>query len=83
MKKFISTSETATLLGISRIAVFKKIKRGEIKAEKVGRNYLITKKESDRLVGKTIGYPDKNMVKRVVRRVIKEYGATLKKLAKE
>jgi len=33
--------EVATILGISRIAVFKNIKRGKIRGHKIGRNYVI------------------------------------------
>ena len=43
--RFLSTSELADILGISRIAVFKKIKSGQIKAQKVGRNYVIDRKD--------------------------------------
>lgn len=47
-KEFVSTGELAEILGISRIAVFKRIKRGEIKAVKVGRNFVIKKSDLDR-----------------------------------
>ena len=40
-KDFLTTTEVSKVLGISRIAVFKKIKSGEIKAQKNGRNYII------------------------------------------
>ena len=38
-QKYISATETAKILGISRTAVFNKIQNGDIKAQKVGRNY--------------------------------------------
>lgn len=44
-KKFYTTAELAKLLGISRIAVFNKIKKGLIKAQKMGRNFVIFKKD--------------------------------------
>ncbi|MDP2951186.1 MAG: excisionase family DNA-binding protein [bacterium] len=54
-KEFFTTSELAKLLGISRIAVFNKIKSGVIKAQKMGRNFVIYKKDieilSDDLLG--------------------------------
>lgn len=40
----IGTTEAARILGISRIAVFKKIKKGHIEAYKVGRNYVIDRR---------------------------------------
>lgn len=43
--EYISTSQAADMLNISRVAVFKRIKSGKLKAEKVGRNYII--KRSD------------------------------------
>ncbi len=40
----IGTTEAAQILGISRIAVFKKIQKGQIEAYKVGRNYVIDRR---------------------------------------
>ena len=42
---FYTTSALAKLLGISRVAVFKKIKSGRIKAQKIGRNFVIFKQD--------------------------------------
>lgn len=44
-KEFYTTAELAKMLKISRIAVFNKIKSGEIKAQKMGRNFVIFKKD--------------------------------------
>ncbi len=44
-KEFYTTKEIAELLGISRVAVFNKIKKGDIKAQKMGRNFVIFKKD--------------------------------------
>lgn len=44
-KGFYTTTELAKLLGISRIAVFNRIKKGAIKAQKIGRNFIIFKKD--------------------------------------
>ena len=46
-KEFYTTSELAGLLKISRISVFKRVRRGAIKAQKMGRNYIIFKKDID------------------------------------
>ncbi len=45
--KHISVKEMAVRLGISRIAVFKKIKKGQIKAIRIGRNYVIPERLSE------------------------------------
>lgn len=44
-KKFVSTIQAAKVLGISRIAVFKRIKKGKLKATQIGRGYLIFRSE--------------------------------------
>ena len=46
LKDFYTTKELAEILGISRVAVFKKIKNGTIKAQKIGRNFVIFKKDN-------------------------------------
>lgn len=45
IENYISVSEAAKQLGISRIAVFKKIKKGQIQAVRMGRSYAIPKSE--------------------------------------
>ncbi|NCO23121.1 hypothetical protein COW09_01910 [bacterium (Candidatus Moisslbacteria) CG12_big_fil_rev_8_21_14_0_65_36_11] len=79
-KEFLSTTELAGLLGISRIAVFKKIKKGEIKAFKIGRNFVIKKRDLDNILGRTLSGKDKKEIELAVKKVVKEYGETLKLL---
>lgn len=43
--KFYSTPEVAKILGITRIAVFKKIRSGKLKAMKVGKGYVVAKED--------------------------------------
>lgn len=40
-QKYYSTSEVANIMHMTRVGVFKRIKNGKIKAEKVGRNYVV------------------------------------------
>lgn len=42
---YLSVAEAAVELGVSRVAVFKKIKKGQLKAERMGRSYAILKSE--------------------------------------
>ena len=79
-KRFLSTTELAKILGISRIAVFKKIKKGEIKAMKVGRNFVIDKKDLRNILSGFLGEKEKLEIEKTVKRVVKEYGETLKLL---
>ena len=82
-KEFYSSGELAKLLGISRIAVFKKIRSGQIKAEKIGRNYIIPKSELNAVLG-TIVPPEKQKnINNAVARTVSDYGETLKMLGRE
>jgi excisionase family DNA binding protein len=44
-KNFYTISELAKLLKISRISVFKRVRQGSINGQKVGRNFIILKKD--------------------------------------
>lgn len=85
--KYISVLELAKMLGISRIAVFKKIKKGQIPAEKIGRSYAISTEHVSELMqdsGDNILTEEKKReISAAVEKVVKEYGETLKLLGKE
>ena len=82
-KEFFTVRELADILNISRIAVFKKIQKGEIKAEKVGRTYIIFKKDLHGIITDELTDKLKKEIAMGVSKVVKEYGETLKMLAKE
>lgn len=84
-KIFFSTIEVAKLLHISRIAVFNKIKQRILKAEKLGRNYIIPREEIEHLLDhkKNISEKDKKEVKLAVERAVREYGQAIRMLGKE
>ena len=48
-KEFLSTSQLAKLLKISRVSVLKRIWKGNIKAIKVGRNFVVQRKDVEHL----------------------------------
>ncbi|MDD5566761.1 MAG: helix-turn-helix domain-containing protein [Patescibacteria group bacterium] len=79
-KQYLSTIEAAKLLGISRIAVFKKIKAGDLKAEKIGRNYAILKSEITSRLQPELSKTDKDEIDQAVKKTVREYGETLKLL---
>lgn len=79
-KEFLSTTELAKNLGISRIAVYKKIKKGVIKATKVGRNFIIDKKDLGEILGKELTEKQKKEIEKAVLKTVAEYGETLKLL---
>lgn len=84
---YVSVAELAKMLGISRIAVFKKIKKGLIPAEKIGRSYAIPTEHINDLVNninpKILTEEKKEEIKKAVSKVVKEYGETLRLLGKE
>ncbi len=82
-KHFFSTAELAELLGVSRIAVFKKIKTGAIKAEKVGKSYVIPREEIAAALGLFVSERRRKEIDRSVKRTVKEYGDALRRLGKE
>ena len=82
-KEFLSTTEAAKILGISRIAVFKKIKSGDIPAKKVGRSFIIEKKDLSNVLSAVLSAEEKREIEKSVKKTIKEYGQTLKLLGKE
>ncbi len=80
---FISTSELARLMGVSRQAILKKIKTGNIHAQKVGRNYIIPAEEFASAVGEFVSQKKKEEIERVVKKAVKEYRETLRLLGRE
>lgn len=84
---FISVAELAKMLGISRIAVFNKIKKGQIPAEKIGRSYAISMEHVNEIISganlNVLTKDKKEEIKKAVEKVVKEYGETLKLLGKE
>jgi len=82
-KKFYTVRELADLMKISRIAVFKKVQKGQIKADRVGKTYLISSKEAAKFFSDGLTDKLKKEIENGVKKVIKEYGETLKLLGKE
>ena len=78
-----STAEVAKILQLSRVEVFRKIKNQKIKAEKVGRNYVIAHEDLMEALGKIVGSAKKQKIEIAVKRAMREYGKTFKKLSEE
>ena len=82
-KKYITIPELAKILGVSRIAVYKKVKSGQIKAAKAGNTYLISEPEIAHILGKDVSKKGKASIEAAVKKVVKDYGSVLKKLGSE
>ena len=81
--EYITIPQLAKLLGISRIAVYKRVKNGQIEATRIGKNYLIPKKYINALLGKSLTVEDKKRIDAAVIKTVKEYGEVLKLLGRE
>lgn len=85
--EYISIAELAKILGISRIAVYKKVKQGKIKAMRIGRSFAVSKDYVKQnlvdVIGKPLNEEEKKEIDKSVKKTIKEYGEVLKRLGKE
>lgn len=81
--KYISIAQLAKILGISRIAVYKKIKTGKLKAIRIGRNFAIPQKYVAHILGKTLQEKDKKEIDSAVKKTVEEYGEVLRLLGRE
>ena len=82
-RKYISIPDLAKMLGVSRVTVYNRVKKGEIAAEKVGRTYVITDKTVDNLLNNEPTTKEKEQIDAAVKRTVREYGDVLRKLATE
>ncbi len=79
---YLSIPEVARSLSMSRVAVYKKVKRGEIRAIKIGRTYGIPRSYLAETKG-TTSANKKKQIRSAVQRVVKDYGELLRKLGDE
>jgi excisionase family DNA binding protein len=82
-EKYITIPELAKLLGVSRIAIYNRVKKGQIPATKIGRTYVITDHAIANILGKKVTRRGKERIDAAVRRTVREYGEVLKQLGKE
>lgn len=81
-KNFISVAEAAKLMGISRMHVVRKIKKGEIEAIRIGRMYAIDRNELGGIF-RNISEKERLQVDKAVEKVLHDYGDVIKKLGAE
>ena len=82
-KDFLSTTELARILGISRVAVFKKIKSGKIRAKKVGRNFVISQSDLPAVLGAVVNEEQKKNINQAVKKAVRQYSETFRLLGQE
>jgi excisionase family DNA binding protein len=85
--EYLSIAEVAKMLGISRIAVYMRVKKGKIKAIRIGKSYAIPKEYAEKnfvdIVGSPLEEEGKKDIKKSVERTIKEYREVLQRLGSE
>ena len=82
-ERLLTISQLAELLGISRIAVYKRVKKGQIAARKLGRSYVISDRDITEVLGKKMTVRGRQSVKRAVSKAARDYGDVLKWLGKD
>lgn len=82
-KKYITIPQLAKMMGLSRIEVYRKVRKSQIKAEKIGNMYVITDSEVAHILGEKTSDKDKSRIEKAVKKTVKEYGDVLRKLGKE
>lgn len=82
-EKYITIPKLAELLGVSRIAIYKRVKKGQIPAKKVGRTYAITDQTIVRILGKKVTERGKRQIDAAIHKAVREYSEVLKRLGKE
>jgi len=82
-EKYVTIPELARLLGVSRIAIYNRVKKGQIPATKIGRTYVIADQTIANILGKKVTVRGKKRIDAAVHKTVREYGAVLKQLGKE
>jgi len=80
---YMTIPQLAAILGISRIAVYRRGKKGDIPAVRVGRMYAIDPAYVENLLGGAISEADKREIDEAIVKTIKDYGEVLRMLGKE
>lgn len=81
-KDYVSTMQAAKITGLDRTQVFRLIKNGTIPAERVGRNYIIRKKDLF-IFTDEVNAKEKRNINSAVAKLFLEYGDVIRKLGEE
>jgi excisionase family DNA binding protein len=82
-ENYLTIPQLAQLLGVSRIAIYKRVKKGQIPAIKIGRMYVITDKTIASILGNEVTETGKRRIDAAIHRTVREYGEVLNKLGRE
>ena len=76
----MSVTQAAGVLGVSRVAVYKKIHKGEIRSVRIGKGYAIPDQEIEAILGRTVSPERQKLIEKIVSRVVEEYHDVLIRL---
>ena len=79
-EKYITIPQFAKLTGLSRIAIYKKVKKGHIPAIRIGRNYAITEQTVAQVLGGKLSAKGKKQIQTAVAKTVEQYGDVLREL---
>jgi excisionase family DNA binding protein len=82
-QEYLTIPQAAKILGISRIAVYNKVKKGQIKAQKIGRSYAIPRSVVGIGTSKTLSARSKRVIDEAVRKTIQDFGEAIRMLGRE
>ncbi len=82
-KDYYPIAELAKLIGVSRIAIYKKVRAGKIEAKRLGRMFVIPKSEIESVLGTALTENQKTVIDAGIKKAVKEYRETLEKLGSE
>lgn len=74
----LTLPQLAERLGVSRVTAWKRVRDGQIAAQKVGHSYIVSADTVSDLVRER-----ENQIRAAVKRVVAEYGSVLELLSKE
>jgi len=80
---YVTIPQLAKMLGLSRIAVYRRVKSGQIAAVRIGRTFAIPRKHVAAILGRDLRPEDKRQIEAAVRKTCDEYGEVLRLLGKE
>ncbi len=80
---YMTIPQLAAILGISRIAVYRRVKKGDIPAVRVGRMYAIDPDYVESLLGGALSETDKREIDAAIDKTIEDYGEVLRMLGRE
>jgi len=82
-QEFLTVKQAAQFLKINQEAVLKMVKKGQIKAVKIGQSFNISKKDLEIITGEILSSDQKQIIDQGIKKIITEYRTTLKLLEQE